>query len=320
MTQRFALLGIAAALLAGNVPAQTLVNPEFQLPGIVGGGDAVRPGPKHRLLQFIRERNWTEAARLADGIAPSAEEDPHLQYLVGVVRWQQQDKVGAIQRFLAAERLGLREAYLHKALGVAYYDAHQFLLFEQQMERASAANPADPQPHFYMGRYAESVQGDFAGALRHFDRVIALDPNHARGHSFLAYCLERLDRRDAARAHYRTSVELLEQEGLRFSWPYQGLARLALETEPQAATGWARKAVEYGPDEFEAHALLARAHDRNGDLSQAIAAASEAVRLNPDHAPSHYLLFTAYRRLGDTNEARRHVSRFRELKQVYGDQ
>ena len=313
LTKRFALLGIAAALLDGSTPAQTLVNPEFQLP-------AIGSGPKHRLLELVRSRSWAQAARLAGAIALAAEQDPQLHYLVGVVLWQQREKVRAIQRFRAAERLGLREAFLHTALGVAYYDAHQFLLFEQQMDRASVADRSDPQPHFYMGRYAESVQGDFAGALRHYKKAIGLDPHHARGHAYLAHCLERLDRRDAARAHYRKSVALLEQEGARFSWPYQGLARLALETEPQVATGWARKAVENGPDESEAHALLARAHDRNGDLPQAIAAASEAVRLNPDHAASHYLLFTAYRKLGEANEARRHVIRFQELKRVYGDQ
>ena len=317
---RFVSLGIALALLAGKTPAQTLASPEFQLPGIAGGAAASRPGPMHRLLQLIRNRSWPEAARLAGDVALVSESDPQLQYLVGVVLWQQQDKVGAIQRFRAAERLGLPDSYLHVALGIAYYDAHQFLLFEQQMERAKAADRSDPQPYFYLGRYAESVQGDFAGGLRHFERVIALDPRHARGHAYLAYCLERLDRRDAAWQHYRTSVDLLEKEGLRFSWPYQGLARLALESEPQAAREWARKAVEAGPDDYEAHALLARSHHRNGDLSQTIAAASEAVRLNPDHAASHYLLFTAYRRLGDTTEARRHMAQFQELKHVYGDQ
>ena len=320
MIRLVALLGMLMALIAGKASAQTRAEPQFQLPGLVGEGNSVRPGAKHRLLQFIRDRKWKEAARLADGLALSGAEDPHLHYLVGVVCWQRQDKIGAIQRFRSAEHLGLHEAYLHKALGLAYYDAHQYLLFEQQMARAIAADRADPEPHFYLGRHKESVQGDFAGALRHFKKVVALDPNHVRGHSYLAYCLERLDRREDALEHYRVSVELVKQKGLRFSMPYQGMARLALEGNPATAANWAREAVENEPDEFEAHALLARAHDRNGDLMQAVAAASEAVRLNPDHTASHYLLFTAHRKLGDSNEARRHVMRFQELKRIYGDQ
>lgn len=320
MTERFARLGIAIVLLAADIQAQSLADVDFQLPSAAGPADADRPATKAVLLRLIRNRSWGEAARLADSLPLDTGADPELHYLVGVVRWQRQDKVGAIRRFRTAEQLGLRESYLHKALGAAYYDAHQFLLFEQQMARAIAADRSDPHPHHSLGRYTESVKGDFAGALRHFETVIALDPDHARGHSYRAYCLERLDRRDEAAESYRLSIRLLERRGERFSWPYQGLARLALVADPEAARSWARKAVEVGPDEYETHALLARAHDRNGETALALAAASEAVRLNPDHAASHYLLFTAHREMGNADETQRHLLRFQELKRTYGDQ
>ena len=320
LKKRFAALGIAVVLLAIDSWAQRLSDSEFQLPSVGGPEHEVLASPKQRLLELVRNRRWPEAAALAARVLNAGEQDSQIHYLVGVVWWQQGEKVSAIQRFRAAERLGLTEPYLHKALGIAYYEAHQFHLFEQQMDRAAAANPSDPQPHHYLGRYALAVRGDFARALRHFEQVIALDADHARGHSYLAQCLERLDRRDAAERHYRKSVRLLERDGERFSWPYQGLARLALEADPLAAVEWSRRAVESEPDEFEAHALLARAHYRNGEAAEAIAAGAEAVRLNPDHAPSHYLLFTVHRGLGDSDAAQRHVTRFREIKGVYGDQ
>lgn len=314
------MVAMAVAFHGGHTLAQTLAGPDFELPGIHAGVDGDRYAPRNRLLQLIHDRAWVEAAQLAAKTTKAEDTDPQLHYLVGVVLWQQQDKVGAIQHFRTAERLGLREPYLHKALGVAYFDAHQFELFKQQMERASARDQSDPQPHLYLGRYTESVHGDYAGAIRHFERVIELDPKHAEGYSYLAYCLERLDQREAARKNYRTSAELLEQEGLSSSWPYQGLARLALDSEPRSAADWARKAVQTGLDDFRAHSLLARSHERNGNLPEAVNAAREAVRLNPDHAASHYLLFTTYRRLGDTDAAQRHLSHFQELKRVYGDQ
>ena len=320
MTKGFAPLGIAACLLVGDIPAQEFSVSELGLPRAVGAPSATGVGSKQRLLLLIRNGNSPEASRLAEGLLQTAAGDSQLHYLIGVVRWQQGDNVDAIRRFRTAELLGLREPYLHKALGVAYYEAHQYLLFEQQMERASDADRSDPQPHLYLGRYVESVKGDFAGALRHFEEVIALDPDHARGHSYFAYCLERLDRLDAAAEHYRTSVELLQQANERFSWPYQGLARLTLKTDPQEARAWAQKAVAVEPTLFEAHALLARAHDGNGEFGLAVDAASEAVRLNPNHAASHYLLFTVHRKLGNSDAARRHMSRFQELKEVYGDQ
>ena len=269
---------------------------------------------------MIRAGNWKQARSLVSSLALPEDAAPRLHYLVGVVLWQQQDKIGAIRRFRTAERLGLRASYLHKALGVAYYEAHQFLLFRQQMERAIAADGSDPQPHYYLGSYRVSVHGDFAGALRHFEEVLELAPDHSRGHAYLAYCLERMDRPKAAADHYRRAVQLLEFSSECSSRPYRGLARLALESQPEAAVEWAQRAVEAEPQDYEAHALLARAHERTGGLAAAVAAAAEAIRLNPDHAASHYLIFTVHRRLGNAEEARRHLARFQEIKQAYGDQ
>ena len=307
-------------LLLGGSPAQELNDIEFQIPEAARAAGDVRTETRHRLLELIRNRNWREASRLAGNLKEDVSTDPQLQYLVGVVLWQQGDKVRAIQHFREAERQGLQEPYLHRALGLAYYEAHQFLLFEQQMMRAIGADPKDPLPHFYLGRHVESVKGDFAGALRHFEQVVALDNGHALGHSYLAYCLERLDRPGAAARHYQRSIQLLDQNGEHFSWPYRGMARLALKVDPEGATSWAKRAVQIGSDEFETHALLARAHENGGELARAVAAASEAVRINPNHAQSHYLLFTALRRLGDRDAAQRHLARFQELKQAYGDQ
>ena len=320
LKRRIAPLCIAGVMLFDNSPAQELSDVEFQIPEAVGAAELVQTEPRQRLLQLIRHRDWREAGRFAGNLPQHVSVDPQLQYLVGVVQWQQGAKIRAIQHFREAERRGLREPYLHRALGLAYYEAHQFALFEQQMMRAIDADPADPLPYYYLGRYAEAVNGDFASALRHFKQVVALDKGHARGHAYLAYCLERLDRLDAAAQHYRMSIRLLEQNGERFSWPYRGMARLALKVAPEGARAWATRAVEIGSDEFETHALLARVHDNSREVSKAVAAASEAVRINPDHAQSHYLLFTALRRLGDANAAQRHLTRFQELKQAYGAQ
>ena len=229
------------------------------------------------------------------------------------------DKLAATQHFHAAEELGLKTPYLHKALGLAYYDANQFVLFEQQMERAIATDAGDPQPHFHLGRYLESVKSDFAGALEHFERVISLDPEHTRGQYFAGFCLEMLDRRNEAAERYQAAVQLSKRNDQRFSWPYQGLARLAIQSDPDQARLWAEKAVELEPEVFENHFVVARVRQQTGEFRQAVAAANEAVRVNPNHAASHYLLFTANRKLGHLATAQRHLSMFQKLKKLYGD-
>ena len=316
---RFSTLPIAVLLSAGSVFAQTIVTPELELPKAATELPPESRGTTQQFLRLIQRGEWTKAARIADDSTRGAIEDPSLHYLIGVVRWQQLDKLAAIQHFYAAEELGLRTPYLHKAFGLAYYDANQFVLFEQQMERAIATDAGDPQPHFHLGRYIESVKSDFAGALQHFERVISLDPEHTRGQYFAGFCLEMLDRRNEAAERYQAAVQVSKRNDQRFSWPYQGLARLAIQTDPDQARLWAEKAVELEPEVFENHFVVARVRQQTGEFSQAVAAANEAVRVNPNHAASHYLLFTANRKLGHMATAQRHLSMFQKLKKLYGD-
>lgn len=320
LAKHLGILALWAHGVAGGLAAQAIPAAALEPPTLPGPAESLADGRAQELLELIRAGAWSAAARLESRLGFLQEEAPQLLYLAGVVRWHQEDRVGAIQRFRRAEILGLSTPYLHKALGLAYHEAHQFVLFRQQMERAIAADGSDPQPHFYLGSYLASVNTDYTSARRHLDRVLQLEPGHVQGHALLAYCLEQLDHPEAARAHYRRSVDLQARGAQRSSWAYKGLARLALEGEPEAAKAWSERAVRIEPEDFEAHALLARALLLRGELAEAAAVAAEALRLNPDHAPSHYLLFTVHRRLGNPEAARRHLALFREIKRIHGNQ
>ena len=294
-----------------------------------GWGLALPPPPEklgpagqafsQELLGLIRKDEWAAAANLAEAVTRSPVRDPILNYLVGVVHWQRGERIEAIQRLRTAESQGLRESYLHQALGLAYYAANQFILFRQQMQLATALDPHDPRPHFHLGRHAESVAGNSAAALRHFERAVALDASDARSQAWVALSLERMDRREEAAERYRLAARLATTRGERFSWPYRGLARLALGSDPSKAEGWALLGVKAEPEVADNHAVLARAYERGGKLRLAAEAASEAVRLNPDNEMSHYLLYGVLRRLGRPEAADEHLIRFRALKRVYGD-
>ena len=271
------------------------------------------------LLGLIRKDEWAAAANLAEAVTRSPVGDPVLNYLLGVVHWQRGERIEAIQRLRTAETQGLRESYLHQALGLAYYAANQFILFRQQMQLATALEPHDPRPHFHLGRHAESVAGNSAAAMRHFERAVSLDASDARSQAWLALSLERMDRREEAAERYRLAARLATTRGEMFSWPYRGLARLALGSDPSKAEEWALLGVKAEPEVADNHAVLARAYERGGKLRLAAEAASEAVRLNPDNEVSHYLLYGVLRRLGRPDAADEHLSRFRALKRVYGD-
>ena len=271
------------------------------------------PSGVGRLQQLVHQRDWKAALRVGEELMRTEPSNPNVHYLVGVARWQVDDKVGSIQAFHSAERMGLNTAYLHKALGLAYYGANQFRLFERQMERAIAADATDAQPFFHLGRYHESVRNDFERALSYFDEALARDPSHADSLYFRGYCLEVLQRTEEARDAYRKAAE----RGAASA--YRGVARLLADTEPETALNWATKAVRSQPEQPESHYLLARISRKLDQPEEALRSLQRAIELDPDHAEAYFLLHQIYRHLGQKAKAERALTTFKQLRAAYGD-
>ncbi len=200
---------------------------------------------ENRLEQLVRQQHWGSALRVADDLISADSVDANDYYLVGLARWQTGDKVGSIQAFRSAERLGLNTASLHKALGLAYFDVDQFRLFKQQMEKAIAIDANDPQPFFHLGRYQELVGNDCQSALGFFEEVLGRNPKHAESHYFRGYCRENLHRTPEAMAAYR------EAAAMDLPKAFHGPVRLMQDTHLEAALAWARRAVKREPEQAE---------------------------------------------------------------------
>ena len=276
--------------------------------------------PIKRLEKLVRQQQWEKAARLTDELSQNNSDDPVLHYWVGVVRWQQGDRIGAVQALRLAEGLGLDTASLHKTLGMVYYGMRQFILFRQQMEKAIARDPGDHQPHYQLGRYYLSIQNNSQLALEFLEKASELGPEHAESVYYKGYCLELLERDEDALRSYHTAIQLLERTANGFSGPYEGLARLLLDRDIERALGWARRAVQLQPELDANHLVLAKVYERLGKLDQAVEELQETIRLNPSHTSAHYILFRLYKRLGHSEEAESELSIFKKLKAVYGEQ
>lgn len=276
--------------------------------------------PIKRLEELVRQQQWEQAARLTDELFQIYSDDPVLHYWEGVIRWQQGDRIGAVQALRLAEGLGLNTASLHKTLGMIYYGMRQFILFRQQMEKAIARDPGDHQPHYQLGRYFLSIQNNSQLALKFLEKAIELSPKHAESVYYKGYCLESLEREEEALRSYHTAIHLLEGSAHRFSGPYEGMARLLLDEDIERALGWAQKAVQLQPELDANHLILAKVYERLGKLNQAVDELQETVRLNPSHTSARYILFRLYKRLGHSEEAESELSIFKKLKAVYGEQ
>lgn len=266
-----------------------------------------------RLEQLVHQRDWVQALQVGTELLSAEPSNPNVHYLMGVVRWQVGDKVGSIQAFRSAERLGLDTGYLHKALGLAYYGANQFRLFEQQMGKAIAAEPADYQPYFHLGRYHESVRNDFERALRLFELALARRPGDGASLYFRGYCLEVLQRPHEAQEAYLAAADAGATNA------YQGLARILADEKPEAALDWAKKAVAAVPEQAESHLLFARISLRLGHPEEALRSLETTIKLDPDHPEAYFLLHQLYRQMNRPEDAERALAMFKQIRAAYGD-
>jgi adenylate cyclase len=146
--------------------------------------------------------------------------------------------------------------------------------------KARELDPDNPGVYTVIGVYAFD-HGDFAGARRAFETVLALEPKDPIAYSNLADVF-------LAEAEPRRAIELLTQAvNLRPKHPHEfvlllmGLAYFMLG-DNDAAIGWLLKSLERNPAYSATYAYLAMAYALKGEEAQARAAAAEVRRLDPN--------------------------------------
>jgi Flp pilus assembly protein TadD len=273
-----------------------------------------------RLSDLVNNRNWSEAESLAQALVRQEPNDPAVHYYLGLILVHFDDPVGAIRALRVAEHMGMDTAYFHQVLGIAYYNVHQFVLFEQQMDKSIALAPADYKPYFYRGRYLESVRNDFPAALEDFARASLLNPAHAESWYYQGYCLESSGRRQEARVAYEAAIKSVEETHQQFSLPDQGIARLLTDEAPGQALEFARKAVELEPEVDSNHLVMAKIYERLGRYSDAEVELQCAERLNPINAAPRFMLARIYTKAGDQKAAEAELEMFKRINRTYGSQ
>lgn len=268
------------------------------------------------IADLVRANRWKELVALTEELHRKDPTDPTLLYWAGTSHLQLHEPIAAVQALRSAERLGLDTALLHEGLGLAYYDLNQFGLFEEQMKKASASDPNDSKPYYYLGFYRWTIRSDPSGALDFFDKAIHLAPNDWKSVYQSGNCLEQLGKLDEARSRYEAAIGLLEKSGAQFGWPYQGMARLLLDENPQRALELAKKAVQLEPDEPSNHLVLADVYGRLGNLQEAIRESQIAASKNPNDSKTHYALYKFYRQAADPR-AKEELHVFEQTKALY---
>lgn len=270
------------------------------------------------IANFVAGKRWNELLAYTQKLIAGDPRDIRALYWRGIANFQLRKPIPAVQSLRAAELLGLDNVSIHEALGLAYYDLNQFVLFEEQMKVASRADANDSAPAYYLGLYRLAIQSDVKEALTYFSEAVRLNPSDWKSHYQLGYCLELSGDADGARQAYLHSIQLVEEKRQPFGWPYQGIARLDTNTSPADALRYAKKAVELEPDEPSHHFTLAKIYEQAGNLPAGIEQASIAAAQEPSQAAVRYLLFRMYKRSGNADAADTELKRFQTINAVYG--
>jgi len=298
------------------VPSQTQTNSTIPEPN----NPAAISESERQLEGLIHQKRWAEAGELVGELIQKDAANPRLHFWQGRVRFEGNDPIGAIVAFRSAERLGLDTEGLHKALGLTYYVIHQYILFEQQMDKAIRVDPTDYEPLYYLGRYYETTRNNFSRARDFFDRAVALKPNDTKSIFNRGYCLEMMGRLDEARTNYEKAIQLVEETQERYSWPYQGMARLLLTSDPEQALHFAERAVKLEPALDSNHLVLAKVEERMQKIPEAISELQTVTHLNPTSAAPHYALARLYKRIGNPEAAGAQIEEFNKLNSIYEPQ
>ena len=170
----------------------------------------------------------------------------------------------------------------------------------EAVERARARvaeAPGDPERHFTLG-LAQSEQ-DVDAALRTFERVIAMRPDHALAHYNRALVLKRVDRTKEAIASLQRALDIQARAEAQFAlgtlYVHQG--------DFDRAIAALKAAVAAEPRLVDAHIALGSVFKAKRQLPEAVDALRRAIALQPDSWSARAALATVLQQAGEKDAA-----------------
>lgn len=168
------------------------------------------------------------------------------------------------------------------------------------MEECREAIAADPTSEEAHRRLADMLhnKADYAGAVDHYEKAVALRPDYMQARYNLAMSLLAQRKTDEAIVHLRW----LTEHGVGLPSVHYQLARILKETgDVDGAAEQYRQAIALQPDYYQAHNNLANILMAQGKVDEAIAHWRKALEVNPDYMTAQQNLTRALRSKGASN-------------------
>lgn len=201
------------------------------------------------------------AVYLAIGHVPEAEqalakavaldgEDVEARLLYGDALARGKKLDAAAFQLVQARRLAPRDARVHRQLGVAMFDKGLFDKADAALAVAEELDPTDPRAPFVRGLVCDQRR-DTAGALVHYRRAVALDPEGVDARCTLADALATMGELAEAATELERA-QRLDRTNTRIAQNLEVLRRGLRELEGQRLLG-------KGVEELERSQLVGRA-------------------------------------------------------------
>ncbi len=161
------------------------------------------------------------------------------------------------------------------------------------------ANPDDPRP-FYLRAGTLGRLGDDGGRFADLERVIELDPDHARAWHDLGWALHALEQQDEAEEAWQKAVDL---EPDYVSAIFALVTLRDREGRYQEALALCDRAAEISPGEIGCCNLRFGIYRKQGLLQDALAEAERLIEIAPEYPGGYGLKAAALRSIGEDLEA-----------------
>jgi Flp pilus assembly protein TadD len=215
----------------------------------------------------------------------------------------------SLAAYAEGSRYGEPNAFHLKIAALDQSLVGNLVLADGLLTRSVAANPADAEAWYYLGR-TKYNENRFEEAVQAFQTCLALEPRNVKALDNLGLSYAGLGRTDDATAAYQAAIAWQAQGAVQDAGPFLNLGTLLIEqNRPRDAVPHLLRAVEIAPGEPRSHQQLGKAYLQLDEPERAQSELERAVELNPESAPLHFMLGQAYRRVGLIDKAKAEFAR-----------
>jgi Flp pilus assembly protein TadD len=302
---------LPAKALQEPLPPPDPTLPELSAPLAKDGPEAES---RSRIEGALRAGAYDKAETLLREALEREPRSADLLRVLGGVFFVRGNHLGAAVALKKAEALAPLDERSRFTLVMSYVIMGRRDWARPELGRLVAAAPRDPRYVYWTARL-DYDDGQYAAAVRGFERAIELDRRFTKAHDNLGLCYEALGRFEEALTSYGEAVRLNRDQASPSPWPALNmgllLARLDRRDEAEALL---RESVRVDPRFPQGHYQVGVLLERKGNEEEAVRELLEAARLDAAYPEPQYALARIYRRLGDAEKADRALELFQRLK------